>query len=69
MGERLGGLRRLPRGERGRRPSRRLALDIRKLRRRKLRMWIIASLVLATVLFVVGFVIWWSNQNPPFRKL
>ena len=32
-------------------------------------MWIIASLVLATVLFVIGFVIWWSDQNPPFRKL
>ena len=44
------------------------ASDIRKPRRRKLRMWIIASLILATVLFVVGFVIWWSDQNPPFRK-
>jgi hypothetical protein len=32
-------------------------------------MWIIASLVLTTVLFVVGFLIWWSDQNPPFRKL
>jgi len=31
-------------------------------------MWIIASLALATVLFVIGFVIWWSDQNPPFRK-